>query len=190
MYRSRRYSYNNHIGPINVQIGPSQSPSASIWPQLSRFLPKFTKIKPNLYKIYTKGCFPMYNRPWDVSGIVNRPSGINFALEFPEMVIQTTGNSYFSNCSLSLVLFCFFGMLWHALACFGMLWHALSSIVIQKTPGHKGDRPQGTKERDPRAQRREAPGHKGERPQGTKAQSIGRPEGRLVPGDLGGKAPQ
>ena len=58
------------------------------------------------------------------------------------------------------------------------------SIVIQ------GERPQGTKERDPRAQRRETPGHKGMGPQGTKAQSIGRPEGRLVPGGLGGRAPQ
>ena len=38
-------------------------------------------IDPNLYKIYSKGCFPMYSRPWDVSGIINRTSGINFALE-------------------------------------------------------------------------------------------------------------
>ena len=44
------------------------------------FTNKLPKIYQILYKIYTKGCFPMYNRPWDVSGIVNRPSGINFAL--------------------------------------------------------------------------------------------------------------
>ena len=40
-----------------------------------------TTIKPNSYKIYTKGCFPMYNRPWDVSRIVNRTFDINFALQ-------------------------------------------------------------------------------------------------------------
>ena len=35
------------------------------------------KIKPNEYTIYTKGCFPMYNGPRDVSGNVNWMSGIN-----------------------------------------------------------------------------------------------------------------
>ena len=30
--------------------------------------------------MYTKLCFPMYFGPWDVSGIVNRTSDINFAL--------------------------------------------------------------------------------------------------------------
>ena len=41
---------------------------------------KLRKTKPKKYKIYTQGCFPMYNGPWDVSGIVNRSSDINFAL--------------------------------------------------------------------------------------------------------------
>ena len=41
--------------------------------------------------------FPVYNRPWDVSGIVKRPSGINFALEISELVIQTSRNSNCNN---------------------------------------------------------------------------------------------
>ena len=39
-----------------------------------------TNVIQNLYKINTKWCFPMYFGPWDVSGIVNRTSDINFAL--------------------------------------------------------------------------------------------------------------
>ena len=107
-------------------------------------------------------------RPWDVSGIVNRPSGINFAFGISRNGHTNNGKLIFQQISLNLIIFiifCFLLLLWHALACSGMLWHALacfvmlchalSSIVIQ------GERPQGTKERDPRAQRNGTPGHKG-----------------------------
>ena len=38
------------------------------------------QINSKLCKIYTKGCFLMYNGPQDVSGNVNRTSDTNFAL--------------------------------------------------------------------------------------------------------------
>ena len=95
----------------------------------------------------------MYNRPQDVSRIVNRPSGINFALGISRDGNTNNGKLIFQQIFISFVKCCFLSLLWHALACFGMLCHALSSIVIQ------GERPQGTKERDPRAQRRETPEH-------------------------------
>ena len=54
---------------------------ASLGCPIDHILIKFsTKIQPNLYKIYTKISFPMYNGPWGVSRIVNRTRDINFAL--------------------------------------------------------------------------------------------------------------
>ena len=115
----------------------------------------------------------MCNRPWDVSAIVNRPSGINFALEISRNGHTNNGKLIFQQISPNVIKFSFLLLLWHALACFVMLCHPLSS-----------------KERDPSAQRNGTPGHKGMGPQGTKAQSIGRPEGRLVPGGLGRSPPE
>ena len=56
------------------------SPKPSYEVSTTLNLTTFRKIKPHLYKIYTKGCFPMYNGPQDVSGNVDELSGINFAL--------------------------------------------------------------------------------------------------------------
>ena len=39
------------------------------------FTKNSTEIKPNLYKNYAKGCFPMYNASWGVSGVINGRSG-------------------------------------------------------------------------------------------------------------------
>ena len=105
----------------------------------------------------------MYKRPWDVSRTVNRPSGVNFALEIFRNGHTNNGKPIFQKIFLSFIKCCFllflwyalpcFGVLWHALQCFGMIWHALSC-----------------KERDPRAQGKETPGHKGMGPQGHKGQ--------------------
>ena len=66
----------------------------------------------------------MYNRPWDVSGIINRPSGIKFALGISRNGHANKGKLIFQQNFLNFIKCCFLLLLRHALACFGMLWHA------------------------------------------------------------------
>ena len=109
-------------------------------------------IQPNLHNIYTKGCSPVCNRPWDVSGIINRPSGINFALEISRNGHTNNGNLIFHHLLLIVIKCCFLLLLWHGLACFVMLCHPLSS---------KERDPRAQREWGPRTQRNGTPGHKG-----------------------------
>ena len=96
----------------------------------------------------------MYNGPWDVSGHVNRTSGINFALEMSRNGHTNNGELIFLQFFLDFMKNCFLLLLCHAVAYFGMLWHALACFVMLCHP-------LSSKERDPRAQRNGTPGHKG-----------------------------
>ena len=111
------------------------------------FIKILPKIEPNLYKIHTKGCFPLYNGPQDVSGIINKPSGINFALEISRNCHTNNVELIFQQLFLICIKCCFLLLLWHALACFGMLWHALACFGMLKegrrTEGRKGGRTEG-----------------------------------------------
>ena len=53
----------------------------------------------------------MYNRPWGVSGNVNRPSEINFALEIFRNGHTNNGKLIFQQIFLNFIKFC---SLWHA----------------------------------------------------------------------------
>ena len=75
----------------------------------------YQKSTPITDTIYTKGCFPVCNRPWDVSGVVNRPSGINFPLEISRNGHANNGKLIFQQISLSCIRFWFLLLLWHDL---------------------------------------------------------------------------
>ena len=82
------------------------------------------------------------------------------------MVIQATGNSYFSKFPyflLNVSFFCFFGMLWHALAC------------LRKEGGRKEGRADRRKEGKPEGK---PEGRTGSRKGGREAgRADGKPEG-------------
>ena len=70
-----------------------------------------------------------------MSGIIDKPSDINFALEVSRNGHTNNGKLIFQQIFLNVIKFCFLLLLWHALACFGMLWYALACFGMLEEGG-------------------------------------------------------